>query len=333
MPTIQEVARRAGVSSGSVSRYLNGHKLKERNERAIEQAIQELGYHPNALARSLRSKRSFSIGLLVNNMLNNFAAQVVAQIEREMELNDYSILLSGFRSDENLFESKLRLMLDRRIDGLIIFEGNAGWPGAQLLEGVDFPVIALSAPFDAPRVDSILVASAQSTQEVVGRMIDCGHERVGIIAGPQDEYVPRERLAGVRAAFDAAGLPRDHARVLVSEDYSRRGGYELMGRLLREGLDAVFVCNYGLSQGALQAVSESGVRIGEDLSYAAYDYFDASSIFYPRLTTIVPPAQEMGSMASHRLLNMIEGRRVAEGRRIFLPEHITMRSSVIGWQG
>lgn len=330
MPTIQEVANRAGVSAGSVSRYLNGYKLRERNQRAIEDAIRELGYHPNALARSLRVNKSASIGLLVNNMLNIFAMQVVAKIEREMELNDYSILLAGFRSDASLFESKLKLLIDRMVDGLIILEGDATWPGAQLLDDIEVPVIALSAPFDAPRVDSLLAASAQSTQEVVGRMIDAGHERIGVIAGPQDEYVSRERLAGIYAAFDVAGLPRSNARVIESTDYARVDGYENMRRLLDEGYDAFFVCNYGISQGALQAVNESGRRIGVDLSYAAYDYFDASSLFYPRLTTICPPAEEMGGRAARTILQMIKEGRVAEGKRVYLPEHITMQPSIVG---
>lgn len=122
MSTIQEVAKRVGVSAGTVSRYLNGYQLKAANQNRVEAAIEELGYRSNYLARSLRSIRSMSIGLLINNMLDHFAVSVVAQVERKMELNDYNIILSGFREDRDVFVRKLENLIDRCVDGLILCE-------------------------------------------------------------------------------------------------------------------------------------------------------------------------------------------------------------------
>ena len=150
MSTIQEVAKRAGVSAGTVSRYLNGHQLKAGNQSRVEAAIEELGYRSNYLARSLRSNQSMSIGLLINNMLNHFAVSVVAQVEREMELNDYNIILSGFREDREVFIRKLENLIDRRVDGLILFEAIEDERARKLIEQSGIPTISISNPLPYP---------------------------------------------------------------------------------------------------------------------------------------------------------------------------------------
>lgn len=329
MATIQQVAKLAGVSAGSVSRYLNGYRLKEKNEQAIEQAIHELDYRPNYLARSLRKSKSMSVGLLVNNMLNHFATGVIAQIEHEMELRDYSLVLSGFRNDEAVFGSKLQMMLERRVDGLIIFEGVDSWAGNELLEGATIPVIALGTALGLPNVDSILVDDYTSSHDIVARMIASGHERVGIIAGKQAEYVSRERLRGCLAAFDEAGLSREHARVFMG-DYSVLSGYQGMSQLLDEGVDCVYAANYGTGQGALQAIAERSLLIGEDVSFATHDYFEMNILFYPQITTVYSPSHEMGSVAAERMLKMIDEGAAACGERITLENAVAWRPSIKG---
>ncbi|MDJ1122210.1 LacI family DNA-binding transcriptional regulator [Olsenella sp. YH-ols2217] len=329
MATIQEVASAAGVSVGTVSRYLNGYQLKPANEERIERAIAALDYHPNSLARSLRRQRSCTVGLLVNNMLNHFATSVVASIEREMELHDYTIMLSGFRNDHHVFAEKLRLLLDRQIDGLIVFETDEGWDELRLLDEVQIPLVFVGSPVRCPRADQVLVNDQPSAERVMAEMIACGHDRPGIICGPQREHVARERLNGCLAAIDAAGLPRRQATV-IEGGYSRQCGYEAMNALLVAGVDAVFCCNYGTGQGALQAVSERGLRVGEDLSYASFDYFDLSPLFYPRITTICPPSQKIGTYAARHVLELIDHETLGTGRRETFADQILWQPSIIG---
>jgi LacI family transcriptional regulator len=327
---IQDVAKLAGVSAGTVSRYLNGYKLKAENNERVESAIRELDYHPNNLARGLRSNRTNSIGLLIRNMRNHLAASIVAQVEVQMELHDYSIILSGFLNDPRVFERRLELMLAHKVDGIILFEGQSTWPGSRLLDGVGIPVISINSPYELPSVNSILVSDRESSAEVVTRMIECGHDQIGIIAAPQDEYVACERLGGVYDAFARAGLPKDHAHVRFG-DFSPESGYNAMRGFLEEDhLDAVFACNYKMGQGALQASAELGRRIGEDLSYVTFDYFDTSDVFYPALTTVCPPVEEMGDVASHQLLEHIDNGTLATGETVTIPHKITWRHSIVG---
>lgn len=330
MSTIQEVALRAGVSAGSVSRYLNGYQLKPRNEEAIEQAIHDLDYHPNFLARSLRKSKSMSIGLLVNNMLNHFATGVIAQIENELELFDYSIILSGFRNDERVFGDKLQMMLGRRVDGLFVFQGTSSYKGLSVLDSATIPVIALGAPLNRDGVDTIMVNDYQSSYDVIAQMLACGHERIGIITGKQNENVTRERLRGALEAFDSAGVPRSQAQI-IETDYSVRSGYKAMCELLDVyHLDTIYVSNYGTGQGALQAIAERGLRIGEHISYATHDYFEMSTLFYPRITTIYSPSVEMGSCAARHMMQLIDSGSLLTGTTHILDNTVQWRPSILG---
>ncbi len=275
-PRSRQTCRRLG---GNGLALLNGHQLKASNRIRVEAAIKELGYRSNYLARSLRSKQSMSIGLLINNMLNHFAVSVVAQVEREMELNDYNIILSGFREDREVFVRKLENLIDRRVDGLILFEAIEDDRARRLLEQSGIPTLSISNPLPYSCVDNMLAANRASCREVTRRMIEAGHERIGILAASQDEYVSRERLAGVLEAFDETGLPRKNAVVRIG-GYERECGYRDMMALVNEdGMDCVFVLNYGRSQGAQQALNELGLRIGET------SRLPATTIWTPRRTS------------------------------------------------
>ncbi|MDO4437110.1 MAG: LacI family DNA-binding transcriptional regulator [Coriobacteriaceae bacterium] len=330
MSTIQEVAQRAGVSAGTVSRYLNGYKLKAANEKRVAEAIDELGYRSNYLARSLRSNRSMSIGLLINNMLNHFATSVVAQVEREMEINDYNIILSGFREDREVYVRKLENLIDRRVDGLVLFEAIDDERGRKLIEQSGIPTISVSNPLPYPQVDNMLAANRKSCRMVTRRMIDAGHTRIGVLAATQREYVSRERLAGVLEAFDDAGLARDNAVVRIG-DYDRESGYrDMMALVLEDKVDTVFALNYGRGQGAQQALAELGVRIGEDISFACYDYLDTKTYFHPSITTVCPPSLEIGTMAAREILAMINEDRLGSGKTTYTDEDIAWLPSIIG---
>ena len=328
--TIQEVAQRAGVSAGTVSRYLNGHKLKSANEKRVIDAIEELGYRSNYLARSLRSNRSMSIGLLISNMLNHFAVSVVAQVEREMEINDYNIILSGFHEDREVYVRKLENLIDRRVDGIILFEAIDDDRARKLIEQSGIPTISVSNPLPYPRVDNMLAANRKSCCAVAKRMIEAGHTRIGVLAAMQTEYVSRERLAGVLEAFDIAGLPRENAVIRIG-GYDRECGYRDMMSLVNEShIDCVFALNYGRSQGAQQALAEMGMRIGTDISFACYDYLDTKTYFHPSITTVCPPSLEIGTMAAREMLSMINDGRLGSGKTTYTDEDITWLPSIIG---
>lgn len=329
MSTIQEVAKHAGVSAGTVSRYLNGHQLKASNRIRVETAIKELGYRSNYLARGLRSKRSMTIGLFINNMLNRFAVRVVAQVEREMECNDYNIILSGFREDREILVRQLENLIDHSVDGLILCEPLVDDRVRELIEQSNIPTIALSNPLPYDCVNNIVAASRKSCREVTQRMIEAGHTRIGILASNQAEFVSRERLCGVLEAFDEAGLPRENAVVRVG-GYAPECGYQdAMDLVKEEQVDCIFALNFGRSNGAQKALNELKLRIGKDISYACYDYSDSKTYFHPTITTICPPSDEIGSVAAVEILSMINEERLGTGTTTSFDESITWLPSII----
>ncbi|MGX6979746.1 LacI family DNA-binding transcriptional regulator [Vagococcus elongatus] len=328
MATIQEVAEHAGVSVGSVSRYLNGHKLREENVKKIEAAIKELNYTENFFAKGMKSNQTRSIGLLINNMQSNFSASLVAWIDDILERHNYTILLSSYRDDPSRIEQKIDYFRSRSVEGLIVVGIEKDWEQVSMLNQIDIPIISIITPLDLPRVDSIIVDNRVSTEKVISKMIDLNHNRIGVIAAPQTDYVSRERLQGVFDAF------KSHNKVLPEElvfygDYSKESGSRGMDYLLSQETTAVFVCNYNMSLGALQRIHEQKIEIGKDISFASYDYFDASDIFSPKLTVIKQRVAEIGSLAADRILEKIRNNNRLKEQTLIVANDILWRDSIV----
>lgn len=328
MATIQEVAEHAGVSVGSVSRYLNGHKLREGNVQKIEAAIKALNYTENFFAKGMKSNQTRSIGLLMNNMQSNFSASLVARIDDILEQYDYTILLSSYRDDPTKIEQKIDYFRSRSVEGLIVVGIEQNWPQVSTLAQLDIPVLSIITPLDLPRVDSIIVDNRASTKRVIEKMIRLNHEKIGVIAAPQTDYVSRERLLGVFDGFESLGksLPEE---LLFYGDYSRESGSRGMNYLLSEGVTAVFVCNYNMSLGALQAIHEQKIEIGKDISFASYDYFDASDIFSPKLTVIKQDVMEIGTLAADRILEKIRNNNKLKEQVLVVANEVLWRDSIV----
>lgn len=198
MSSIRKVAELAGVSLGSVSRYLNGHQLKEQNMKKIAAAIKELDYKENIIAKGLKNNRSFSVGLLMNSVSSQFGAEIVSAIEGVMEQNGYSVLLSGFKGDVSLVDQKIDYLVQHAVDGLIVFMSEQDWDGMERLAELPIPVLTINSPIQLPGVDRVQVADRKSVHEVVEHLIQEGHTKIGLLAAPQNDYVARERLSGAK---------------------------------------------------------------------------------------------------------------------------------------
>lgn len=328
MATIQEVAKEAKVSVGSVSRYLNGHTLRPENMSRIQLAIEKLDYTENLWAKGLKSNQSFSIGLLMNNMQSHFSSSVVATIEDVFEQEGYGTLLSGYRDDATQIERKLDFLLSRGVDGLIVFGAEESWQGIGKIKDLDIPVVSAITPLDFPNVDSILLNNRQSTCDLVQQIFNQGHQKVGFIAAPQIDYVAKERLSGIYDAFEKSDKTLDE-QYIVYGDYSRNSGYQCMEQLLSLGdVTAVFVCNYNMSLGALEAIYKHELKIGADISFAGYDYFEASDVFHPKLTVIKQPVAEFGQLTANRILQRIKEKTDIEGQQLVVKNEILWRDSI-----
>jgi LacI family transcriptional regulator len=325
MATIQEVAAHAGVSVGSVSRYLNGHQLKPTNMEKIATAIKTLNYQENFLARGLKNKQTRSIGLLMNHVQNQFSATFIATVSDELEKLGYSIVVSALRDDASRLKEKLDFLMARQIDGLLLFEIEPTTLDQQYIKALTIPVASINIPLSLDNVDSIVMDNRQSTQAVIEKIIAYGHQHIGIIAAPQQDIIAKERLTGIQEAVNKH--PHVTATIYFG-DYSKASGYQNMQQLLTQDVSAVFVCNYKMALGALQALYESDQQIGTDISFASFDYFDLIEIVYPKLTVLRQPIKEISQLAAKRIIERIQAKEPLTATTYVCNNDILWRDSI-----
>lgn len=319
LSSIREVAKLAGVSTGSVSRYLNGQTLKVANMEKIATAINQLNYKENIIAKGLKNNRSFSVGLLMNNLSSRLSADIVASIEALMEANGYSLFLSCFNGEAQLVSQKIDYLLSHSIDGLILFEADETWPGMEKLVELTIPIISLNTPNRLENVDSILVNDRKSVRETIEQMIAMGHQSIGVITAPQTEYVARERLAG---ALEAKKYSEKEITIDVyTGDYSRLSGFYGAKELLAKNITALFVCNYNMSIGALEYFNKSDQQIDQEIYFAHYDYFNELQTVLPERIIIQQPAVTIGELCGKRLIERMENQHTS-GQTILLENKI-----------
>ncbi|MBO0452689.1 LacI family DNA-binding transcriptional regulator [Candidatus Enterococcus murrayae] len=302
MSSIRKVAELAGVSLGSVSRYLNGHQLKEQNMKKIAAAIKELDYKENIIAKGLKNNRSFSVGLLMNSVSSQFGAEIVSAIEGVMEQNGYSVLLSGFKGDVSLADQKIDYLVQHAVDGLIVFMSEQDWDGMERLAELPIPVLTINSPIQLPGVDRIQVADRKSVAKVTEHLIKEGHTRIGLLAAPQNDYVARERLLGAQQT-----AAKHSGTVLVTEygDYSRISGYRGGKKLLEQDITALIVTNYNMMTGVLEYLQHSPDSTRKNLVLAHYDYTSEMAELLTDRIVIKAPTQLIGQRSAQRLLERL----------------------------
>ncbi|QFG47465.1 LacI family transcriptional regulator [Lapidilactobacillus dextrinicus] len=302
--SIREVAKKAGVSVGSVSRYLNGQRLKKENMDHIQLAIESLGYRQNIIAKGLKNNHSFAIGLLMNNLSSRFSMDIVSSIEDILEKHGYGVIISGFNDNKDRVSAKLSYLRERSVDGLILFEVGEDWPGMDGLADAGIPVVSLQTPNKLVNVDSMIGNDRISVKTVLSRMVTQGNKKIGVIVAPQRDYSARERLLGV---YDSQREYPEVEFVVYQGDYSRLSGYCGANELISDGVDALFVCNYNMSLGTMEFFSKSGLRIDTDIAFGHFDYLDQLNQLNDQRLVIQQPATIMGQVCAERLLSRING--------------------------
>ena len=298
MPTIKDVAREAGVSVGTVSRYLNGAVLKEQNQRRIDAAVARLGYRRNALARSMKTGRSMLVGVIVPALSNMFSMRVIEGVEHALEGRGFSVLVADSGGDAVREREKVALLRERMADGLVLMP-SGGAARAILRAAGKMPVALIDREMDERCFDSVLVENEAGAYRMVRAAIADGARRLGMIAGPETVQTARERRAGfLRALAECRLAPV----TIVPGDYTVEGGKAGMSALLDAGVDAVFAANHELTVGAL---SLRDPRVA-NVRVLGFDGMELGDLCGERLTSLNQPMEEMGRAAAGLLLARIE---------------------------
>ncbi len=299
MPTVKDVAERAGVSTATVSHVINETRFVSDELKArVCQAMEELNYHPNAIARSLRSRKTHNIGMIVPDISYPFLAQVARGVENAGFELGYNVILCDSDGDLEMEAHYIALLKEKKVDGIIFVAAGESSSHVQALIEQGMPVVVCDRELPEVKVDTVIADNVGSGHQATEYLITLGHSRIGCIAGPQELEISSKRVEGYRRALEQHGLPLGE-ELLVYGDFRSRGGYEAMRELLAldEPPTAVFACNDLMAIGSICAVSQKKLSIPQDVAIIGCDALASTSFTNPSLATVAQPKHEMGAAA------------------------------------
>jgi DNA-binding LacI/PurR family transcriptional regulator len=311
--SIKDIARAASVSHPTVSRALRNSPLVNRETAERIQSIAAvMGYRPNKIARSLVTKRTYTIGVVVTSIADPFIGEVVSGIEAVANEHGYSVVLSNSNADPDLEVKVVHSFQERRVDAVIVTASRVGALYLDLLSRLKIPIVLINNQHedDADFIYSVRIDNLTASQAAMRHLIYLGHRRIGYIGDVAGFQSDTERHVGYRAALAAVNLP--YLKELVSHgDGKPEGGRDAMERLL--DLDrqptAVFCYNDMSALGAMRAIHARGLIVPDDISIIGFDDLFLASYANPLLTTIRQPMRQMGRLAMETVLKIISGDR------------------------
>ncbi len=327
--TIYHVARRARVSTATVSRFLNGTgPVAAETRHRIEQAIQVLGYRPNTVARSLVTKATHTLALLMPDITNPFFPDLVKGVQLLADERGYTVLLCSVAGDAAREEEYLEMLSAKQVDGALLVGIVSGRETIARFARHGIPIVSLDRNIDYPTAPLVQVNHRKGARAATEHLLELGHRLIAHVSGPIGLRVSHERLAGYREALSRAGVAYD-PRLVVSGDFTEEAGYEGIEALLRTAtpFTAVFAANDLAAIGATAALRDGGRRVPEDVSVVGFDDIRLAAYTSPALTTIRQPTYEMGRRATELLIDAVHGRTLGPGQQVVFEGELIVRAS------
>jgi LacI family transcriptional regulator len=329
MTTIVDVARRAGVSIGTVSNVVRGTaRVSSHLRERVVAAIRDLEYYPNGIASSLRIKQTCMLGMVLPDITNPFFPAIIRGAEDKAFERGY--LLVTANTDEQLEREQrvVSALRSRRVDGILLASA-AGTDNRHIQSAMDsgIAVVCLDRAVGV-KTDAVLLDNVRGASKCVGHLIRSGFPSIAIITGPLGVDTARERLQGFEKAHEDAEM--EVPRGLIFEgDFREESGYRLGKQILKQQRrpSAIFVCNGVMTLGVLRAFAELNVRCPEDVALATFDDLAGDSYFHPRLTVVVQPGSEIGAKAASLLIDRVEGKLAGDPVLIRIAPKLVVRES------
>jgi LacI family transcriptional regulator len=319
--TIRHVADRAGVSLQTVSRVLNGKKeISDETRRRVQDVIDELRFRPSASARSLASRRTMTLGLVVHDLGESFLGDAVQAAVQEASQHGYFFVLAGIGVDPRDEPAYVDMLLERRVEGLLFARASIGDDAVHLrrLVADHIPVVTIACYAPGVRLEVSDVDNRAAGRRAVAHLVAGGRRQVGQIIGPLSWKAADDRAAGASAALAEAGVPARPELVERAASWEADAGYAAAAALLGRApdVDALFCHNDALAFGAMRALREAGLRVPDDVAVVGFDDLPTAAHADPPLTSVRQPAVEAGRLAARRLIELVaapeQPRRVTE---------------------
>jgi DNA-binding LacI/PurR family transcriptional regulator len=323
MPTIKKVAERAGVSVGTVSHVITGSvPVSEPLRLKVEAAVRELNYHPNHVARSLKTSRSRNLGIIVPDITIPFFPQVIRAAEDAARRHGYSLMAVNSGDDGARQTELLSLLRSQRVEGILLVTaaGPAAHNEIARILDAGIPIVFLDRIPGRLRADSVSVENEAAAALGVEHLLAMGNRQIAIVTGPLALKNERQRLLGYRQALERAGIAPDEPLIwegnLCPEDVAAMCRSRLRDAALRP--DAILSTNGPTALGVLRAFRDCGLATPGDIAFVTFDELTVDDLFMPSITTIVQPAYDIGFQAAELLLNRIESKSAG-------PKPVTLR--------
>lgn len=306
--TIKDIARETGLGLATISSYLNGGSVREKNRLKIEQAIDELQYEVNEIARNLKTNQTKTIGIVIPELSNVFFTAVIATIEDTLRHQGYASIVCDCRSDLKREEEAIKFLYKKRVDGLIFIPCSSEQSSFLPFYKSNRPVIVLDRMLSYDSCDYILVNHKDAVYEGVKELINLGHRNIAFLRGPRFNSSAEDRYIGYELALQEHGITiKDD--LIIECDYTVQGGMLAMEELLsnqvihgKPKITAVILSNYDSTLGGMISIHNHSFRIAEDISVIGYDNIEFAKASNPNLDIIVQPTKEMGESAGNRML-------------------------------
>ena len=329
MPTIHDVARRAGVGAITVSRVINnsGYFSHETRQK-VEKAVAELGYVPNTLARSLRSKRTNTLALILTDITNPFFTTLARGVEDKASEAGYTIIFCNTDESEAKELTYVNILLQKQVDGFLLVPAQSQPHVIEQIQQRGVPLVVLDRRVPGARVDVVRCDSEDGAFQLTRYLISLGHRRIAILSGPQGISTADDRVAGYCRALESCGLHVAGDSILRGE-LTPESGYQMarqmMGYLHRP--TGLVAANNFITIGAMRALQEAQLQVPGDVALVGFDDLPPAMVTFPFFTVVSQPAYEMGRLATELLLNRLKTNGAGQPEEIILPAQLIIRQS------
>jgi LacI family transcriptional regulator len=329
-PKIKDVAKKAGVSVTTVSRVLNGEKyVKEDLRTRVKRAINELGYTPSHIARSLVRKKTNLIGVIVPDVTSSFYSTILSTIEKTASLNEYNLMVCNIIEDTDKELKYLQVFKQMRVDGIIIMHEKLSDEIRELIHKLDIPIIFSSVKPANQNFASVIIDDYAAAYDATRHLVELGHVRIGFIGGDMRDITSgQNRYAGYCQALSDCGITivDDYIRF---GDYKTQSGYERMKEILSCKVypTAVFAVSDDMAVGAMNCIHDHGLKVPDDISVIGFDGSQLTEQVRPRLSSMEQPILEMGKVTVDALLGLISGKEGGIREDVILVHRLVVRDS------
>ena len=305
--TMADVAKKAEVSKSTVSQYLNKRYeyMSPETKKRIEEAIRELGYKPNYVARSLKQKRTSTIGVIVANIMHRVSTEISRAIEDYFHERDIHVILCNADDDPQKERKYIEVLRAKQVDGLIIFPTGGNIDLYQQMEQEKYPAVFMDRKIPGVNIDTVVPNNRKASYEAVKHLIELGHERIAVVTPPLTISPRVERLEGYKDALQEHNLPICEGYVKSIDIHHIKAELEKMFSL-KDRPTALFAANDLAAMEILEFLKEKDISLSTELALVVFDNLSFASIFKPSITTISQPAFQMGEKAAEWLFAKVE---------------------------